>query len=513
MSVETAIPLPRDVDADRARDWRPLLAAGLTLLLAAAIALRLWATSPMWLDEAQTVEIARRAPGHLFAALRHDGSPPLYYLVLHGWMQLVGTGTLAVRALSGIFAVAALPAMWFAVRRLTRSRPSAWVAVVLLATCPFAVRYATEARMYSLLILLVLLAAIAFERVWAAPRPITVAAAAFLTACLVLTHYWALFLVAVSGAGALVAALRGVRRARPVVLALALGCLAFVPWLPSFLYQTAHTGAPWGRPPDLGTALGAPRAWAGGGTGAVLLAIAYYALPVLAIAGTALPTGGILLRRPWRLAPSVAIGVALATMLLGVAVSGALGSAYAARYSAVVLAPFLLGLAGGLMVLPARSRFLVGGAVVALGLAVSLAYPHQLRTQAQQVADALAAAEPGDVVVFCPDQLGPAVHRLAPDAGRQEVFPTGRSPAMVDWVDYADRNAAADPLAFSDLVLGQAGSHAVWLVYANGYPTFGDDCGDLFEDFTAARGDPLIAVHNHGSRVLEHERVAVFLPR
>jgi hypothetical protein len=234
---------------------------------------------------------------------------------------------------------------------------------------------------------------------------------------------------------------------------------------------------------------------------------------VLAIAGTALPTGGILLRRPWRLAPSVAIGVALATMLLGVAVSGALGSAYAARYSAVVLAPFLLGLAGGLMVLPARSRFLVGGAVVALGLAVSLAYPHQLRTQAQQVADALAAAEPGDVVVFCPDQLGPAVHRLAPDAGRQEVFPTGRSPAMVDWVDYADRNAAADPLAFSDLVLGQAGSHAVWLVYANGYPTFGDDCGDLFEDFTAARGDPLIAVHNHGSRVLEHERVAVFLPQ
>ena len=76
MSVETAIPLPRDVDADRARDWRPLLAAGLTLLLAAAIALRFWATSPMWLDEAQTVEIARRAPGHLFAALRHDGSPP-----------------------------------------------------------------------------------------------------------------------------------------------------------------------------------------------------------------------------------------------------------------------------------------------------------------------------------------------------------------------------------------------------------------------------------------------------
>ena len=31
-------------------------------------------------------------------------------------------------------------------------------------------------------------------------------------------------------------------------VAMAIGCLAFVPWLPSFAYQAAHTGSPWAKP-------------------------------------------------------------------------------------------------------------------------------------------------------------------------------------------------------------------------------------------------------------------------
>ena len=48
---------------------------------------------------------SRRLPD----ALRHDGAPPLYYVMLHGWMRLFGTGTVAVRALSGLLGVVALP--------------------------------------------------------------------------------------------------------------------------------------------------------------------------------------------------------------------------------------------------------------------------------------------------------------------------------------------------------------------------------------------------------------------
>ena len=117
--------------------------------------LRFVTRSPLWLDEALSVNIAQLPLGQIPAALRHDGHPPLYYFLLHGWMALFGTGDVAVRALSGLFAVAALPLAWLVGRR--RGGPLlAWLFVGVLALSPFALRYATETRMYSLLMLLVL---------------------------------------------------------------------------------------------------------------------------------------------------------------------------------------------------------------------------------------------------------------------------------------------------------------------------------------------------------------------
>ena len=81
----------------------------------------------------------------LSRALREDGHPPLYYYLLHVWTGWFGTSGAAVRSLSGVVAVAALPLAWALGRRLGGPRTAA-LATVLLATSPFAIRYATEAR-------------------------------------------------------------------------------------------------------------------------------------------------------------------------------------------------------------------------------------------------------------------------------------------------------------------------------------------------------------------------------
>ncbi|MEZ5343156.1 MAG: hypothetical protein R2706_17470 [Acidimicrobiales bacterium] len=58
----------------------------------------------LWLDEAQTVAIASLAPRDLLDALKSDGHPPLYYLVLHYWMDAVGTdGRNASPAFGGVW--------------------------------------------------------------------------------------------------------------------------------------------------------------------------------------------------------------------------------------------------------------------------------------------------------------------------------------------------------------------------------------------------------------------------
>ena len=65
--------------------------------------------SGYWIDEAITVGIASHDLGDIPALLRLDGSPPLFYLLLHGWMALAGTGEAATRALPLLFALLAVP--------------------------------------------------------------------------------------------------------------------------------------------------------------------------------------------------------------------------------------------------------------------------------------------------------------------------------------------------------------------------------------------------------------------
>ena len=91
------------------------------------------------------------------------------------------------------------------------------------------------------------------------------------------------------------------------------------------------------------------------------------------------------------------------------------------------------------------SVILVASAV--FGLATSWPNIDTQRSQAFQVAQVLAqAGKPGDIVAYCPDQLGPDSSRLLPSGKYDEItFPRGTGPQFVDWVDYAKVVAEASP--------------------------------------------------------------------
>ena len=69
---------------------QPWLIALVVVAVVIGSVLRFVTSAHIWLDEALTIEISGRHLPQLFAALRHDGSPPLYYLLLHCWMELFG---------------------------------------------------------------------------------------------------------------------------------------------------------------------------------------------------------------------------------------------------------------------------------------------------------------------------------------------------------------------------------------------------------------------------------------
>jgi hypothetical protein len=495
--------------ADRRRPRLWWIEAGAEVLVVClGIVLRFCTRTHLWLDEALSVDIARLPAGQITEALRHDGHPPLYYFLLHVWMDVFGQGDAAVRSLSGVLGVAALPLAWLAGRRVA-GRPGAWAALVLLALSPFAIRYATETRMYSLVILLVLAGYLLVAQALEEPKLVRLAAIAVVTGLLLLSHYWGLWLV-----GAVLIVLgwtawraRGDARTRVVKvgIAIAVGGIFLVPWLPAMLDQAAHTGTPWAAPVRPTTMTTTTLQDFGGGDygEAVLLGFVLLTLFALGLFGRAVDDRRIEL--DVRTVPQVRREAAVvgATVLIASAAGYATGTTFASRYAAVFVPLFLVVAAVGLTRFEGRVvRGVVAAAVLVLGVVGGVHNITTDRTQTGEISAAIrAGAKPDDLVVICPDQLGPAMHRLLPTELRQETYPLLASPDLVDWRDYEQRNAAANPTATAEKVVEQArAAHAtnIWLVTSGSYKTFEGQCEQLGAEIGArvGPGEGLVSENN-----------------
>jgi len=490
-----------------------LVAAGLAVLVGAV--LRFVSPPALWLDEAQSVAIARSDLAGLFAGLRQDGAPPLYYLLLHAWIGLFGESAGAVRALSGLFGVLALPLAWVLGRRFGGPRV-ALAFTLLLASSPFAIRYSSETRMYSLLVLLALLLALAVT--WAVRRrgPLPVVAVALSAAALLLTHYWSVYLLVAAGLVALAALRRDRAAAIRVLAGFALAVVLFLPWVPTLRFQLAHTGTPWAAVGGLGSITTALDAWRGGV--AVLpqvLGLTFVVLAVLAVV-TQPSAEGVRLRMSRSPGRWVLVTLSLGTLVVAGVASLLTSSAVAGRYTSVALPAFLALVAVGLVGLPSRRTtavLLVGCVLVGLGLAASAV--RTPRTQADQVAEQLQAAAPGDTVVFCPDQLGPSVSRIAPAGLDLVVYPDLRPADRVDWTDYAERNESADPASVAAELSARAGDGSVWLVTSRDYRVPSDEaCAQVGESLEELRGAPqlLLDPRRGSSEVMRLQRFAAPVP-
>jgi len=313
----------------------------------------------------------------------------------------------------------------------------AWTAAVLAAVNPFLTLYAQEARMYALVALLALVACGLFGRAFAGSgrRLPWAAGLAVVLALLLYTHNWALFFA--SGCGIVWLGLLATARARRELLAAGAvafgGALAlYAPWIPTTLYQAAHTGAPWAEAPSLLALLATP--------GRMLGQFAVVAL--LLAAGAGLVT--LLSRRSGSLTPAGRMAacmllIALVTVSLAWAASQ-VSPAWANRYLAVGVPPLMLAAAAGLA---HAGRLGVAGLVVAALLSAGNAPP----ADKSNVRDVAAAIGPslrsGDLVVSTQPEQVPVLSYYLPDGLRYATL-TGLlgDTGVTDWRDGPERLAA-----------------------------------------------------------------------
>jgi uncharacterized membrane protein len=89
---------------------------------------------------------------------------PLYYVLAHYWTALLGNAVVAMRSLSAVAGLLAIPCMFWLCLELFGSRQAGWIGAALVALAPVHVLYSQEAREYALWTVAILAMSAAFVR-------------------------------------------------------------------------------------------------------------------------------------------------------------------------------------------------------------------------------------------------------------------------------------------------------------------------------------------------------------
>jgi mannosyltransferase len=427
---------------------------GLALLFLLAVSTYLRTESlgeSLWMDEGLSIGIASQPLFDIPGILRVDGSPPLYYMALSIWMDLFGYGPAETQALSVLVALIAVPGGMWAGWSLF-GRRAGLICAALCAVNPFLTGYAQETRMYSLMLVLSLLATAAFLHVFAFGRRRYLPLFSVLLALMLYTHNWGLFLAA-----GLFCALvpcwyvSEVRSSlwKDALLGFGFAGLLYLPWLPTLLHQVRYTGAPWLNPPNFGAPIQISRSLLGGGTPTVALLLA---------GGSGI--AAVISRRVTNKERTAVIAGAvtvLATLAIAWLVSQ-VSPAWTTRYLGVLLGPMLLIAALGL----ARSGNLgLVALVIIFGIwAIPRSYGLENKSNASDLREAVVPElRKGDLVLSMQPEQGPLLaYHLEQLGGAPKLTfasPLGavENDRVMDWTDAYDKLEAATPATNLDPLL------------------------------------------------------------
>ncbi|MBI4058001.1 glycosyltransferase family 39 protein [Candidatus Microgenomates bacterium] len=145
-----------------------------------------------WFDEAFTYHIARLPLPLLIQGVLSDNNPPLYYILIHFVLKL-NSNEITLRLPSLIFNLTTLILLYVTLRNYSTQK-TALIAASLFSFSPLALYLATEARLHSLAMLIVMILTtlfLAFKK-----KPTTTTLLTFIVVSIVglYTHYYILLL-------------------------------------------------------------------------------------------------------------------------------------------------------------------------------------------------------------------------------------------------------------------------------------------------------------------------------
>lgn len=474
-AVAATAPAIVRTDGDTLAPWRRYAALAAVVLVGAALRFHALAAESLWSDEIYSIAV--RGPMALPDVLvaPPDPHPPLYFVLLDGWLATFGSTPWVARSLSAVLSTATIAAVYALGKELLDDRVGL-TAAAFVAVSSFQVHVGQTVRMYALFGLLTVTSWLCFVRLGRSSRWAPVGYVAT-SAAMLYTHAFAVFVLLAQHAYVLLSETRGgvpVRRWIRAQVALALvgiPMLGFLAWrafgplvdpssraaiswipIPSTVALAGtvleYVGYPAHYPIDGGTTL----LWVGAG----VLGMGFVVTALLAIV-TYRPDDGFVLGASWRtgqLAALLAVPLGVPFLL-----SYVVAPMYAPRFTLPASYGFALLAAAGIHSVPGKWPRRVVLAVLLVGSGALLGTYYA----AESVEDWEAAtatvetrAAPGDLLVVQPGWIegnvdyyydGPAMERV--------TLPSGALSAR-DRTDLGDRLAAHD---------------RAWVVAAHGDPS------------------------------------------
>lgn len=243
----------------------------LMIILAVGAALRFYHNTDisLWHDEAFSALLIKYSWPEMMYRIGLDVHPPMYYIALRFWHYIFGDSLLSLRGMTVFFGVGTVWATWLFVKTAFKNERMALWAALLVALNPFQIQYATEARMYTMGAFFAMLGAYFVTKALQGQREyykdagvgipnlpqdlrlrrtiiLNYVGFALCVIVMIYTHYYLLFTAAALCLYAFAYHFfhhRFTLKRYGVLLATyALIALAYVPWLPTFLYQYKQVG-------------------------------------------------------------------------------------------------------------------------------------------------------------------------------------------------------------------------------------------------------------------------------
>jgi hypothetical protein len=408
--------LPLITDSRRWESWidRPILVWSLLgILTVIGLVLRIYRleAQSIWRDEAISWSFARQPTVDAVLSMLAVGDlhPPLWYLILHQFIQWFGESEFSLRFPAMLCGVLVIPIGFLLGVYLFNNRFGLLNALIL-SLSPFLIRYSQEARHYSLLAFVAGLTIYAFVR-WHTQKktPWLLGFSLAMTATLY-THNWGFFLLVTLNLLAFGSLLIDKRQRMYLgfwLVANLLICVLYLPWLPVLLrqlrYQTAWMAQEYSAAQLLLQTL---QAWTAGWRATAF----YLVLLILGILPVTCTFKPFRLRLNDHAKTTVLLTCVCFIPLLIALVLSEIKPIYKPdRYTIMVFPAFSLLFTAGIAAL--RKPWLVGlvtTLVVLLWLRKDLYYlTEPYKSPARDVAAYVTEyIDPDDVLVFAPDPIG-----------------------------------------------------------------------------------------------------------